>query len=213
MHIALVAAETATAVPLDTVAIATLVSFFIPLLVSLITKRTASDGLKSVVNIVATALVAVVAIFTVPLPPGVMLSWTLIVNTFIASIVSSIVGYKGVWKPTGVTITIEAKTPNVGLGSPPVMETPEQVAADVAEGDLEPPVYIDAEVWSDEDLNEPVDWDSIPAVDDYEPRLDREPDMVPDEKFHPELKEIEKTLTEIGDSPEGQAFRDAQPKE
>lgn len=140
MLVVIAAAEEAVAVPLDTVAIATLVSFFIPLLVSLAANRTASNGLKAVLNVVGTALVAVVALWMVPLPEGVVMSWTLIINTFIAAIVSSVVAYKGVWKPTGVTATIEAKTANVGVGSPPVMETEEGVEQELAQ-DGEAPGY------------------------------------------------------------------------
>lgn len=210
MHPALVAAAEAAAVPLDTVTIAALVSFFVPLLVSAITKRTASDGLKSVVNVVATAVVAVVALFTVPLPDGVTLSWTLIANTFLGSIMASLVGYKGVWKPTGITTTIEAKTANVGLSSPPVAETKEGIAEDVVEGDIHPeamPADFPYDTVHDDPYSQAVDWDSIPAVDDTPDRTTREPDMVPDEAHTEYLESVESKLTEIGDGPEGEAFR------
>lgn len=109
---------------LDTVAVATVVSFFVPLLVSLITKRTASNGLKSVVNILATAVVAVISLWQVP-GPGVEISLVLVVNTFLGSLVASLVAYKGLWKPTGVTATIEQKSARFGVGSPPAVQTEE----------------------------------------------------------------------------------------
>lgn len=117
---------------LDTVAIATVISFFIPLLVSLITKRTASDGLKAAINVLATALVAVAALWMVP-SPEVQITVVLVVNTFLSSLVASLVAYKGVWKPTGVTATIEEKSARFGVGSPPTVQTEEGEAAEANE--------------------------------------------------------------------------------
>lgn len=124
-------ATTTTVVQLDTVAIATLVSFFIPLLVSLVTKHTASDGLRAITNIVATAIVAVVTLFATPHTGAI--TWQVCVNTFIAALVASLAGYHGVWKPTGVSGSVTSATRNFGLGSPPVLETPNKGAEDLGQ--------------------------------------------------------------------------------
>lgn len=109
-----VAAEAAAR--LDTTAIAALVAFFVPLLVAAITKRTASDLVKSAVNIVSVAIVAVIALV---LSPGDgPLSWQMIVNTFITALVAALVAYKGVWKPLGATAAVGSTTAGFGLGSP-----------------------------------------------------------------------------------------------
>ena len=124
-------ANTTVSVQIDTVAIASVISFFIPLGVSLLTKHTASDGLRSVINIVGSALVAVVTLFSHPGSGPV--TWQLCVNTFIAAIVSSVAAYKGVWKPTGVAGSITAATKNFGLGSPPVLETAKKGVEDLGQ--------------------------------------------------------------------------------
>lgn len=111
---------------LDTTAIATLLSLLVPLAVSAITKRTASEGLKSVVNIVATAVVATLALW---INPGdIEITWAVVANTMLASFVASLVAYKGIWKPTGVTGTVAAATERFGIGTPPAptMETDEK---------------------------------------------------------------------------------------
>ena len=103
---------------IDTTVIATLASLLVPLLVSFITKQTASDGLRSIVNIVAAGVVAALALWINPSDAPV--TWQLVVNTMLASFVASISAYKGIWKPTGVTGSITARTPSLGLGRPPL---------------------------------------------------------------------------------------------
>lgn len=103
-------------VQLNTVAIATLVSLFIPALVSLVTKRSASSGVKAIVNIIAVGLTSIIALWMIPGASSISLA--LIVNTFILSLVTSVTAYKGFWKPTGLTESIAAKTPDIGIGSP-----------------------------------------------------------------------------------------------
>lgn len=121
---------------LDTALIANLISIFIPLLVNLITKRSASDGLKTVVNIVAVALNSVVLLWVNP--SGTPITWQLCVNVFLTSLIASFVAYKGVWKPTGVSGSIAASTGNFGLGSPPKMETANKGAEDMGQVDNDP---------------------------------------------------------------------------
>lgn len=110
----------------DLTAVATLISFFVPLLVALITKSSASDGLRAVVNMVSVAVVAVLALWINP--SGVDITWQLVVNTFLASLVVSGGAYKFLWKPTGVTGTVVDATSRFGLGSPPTLETSDKDA-------------------------------------------------------------------------------------
>jgi len=120
----------------DTVLVATLVSIFIPLLVNLVTNKTASDGLRSIVNIVGVALVSVCSLWINPSDTPV--TWQLCVNTVLASFVASFASYKGLWKPTGISGAIAAKTANIGVGSPPIVETPYKGAEDRGQVDNEP---------------------------------------------------------------------------
>jgi hypothetical protein len=125
-----------TTAQLDTRLLAMLAAAFVPLLVNLVTKTTASDGLKSVVNIVAVALTSVLAIWINPTDQPVTI-W-LVVNTFLLSLVTSFSAYKGVWKPTGVSGTVAAKTASVGLGSPPVVETADKGTEERGQVDNDP---------------------------------------------------------------------------
>lgn len=105
--------ETAPA-SIDLTAIAAAVSFFVPLLISTITKKEASPKVKSAANILVTALVAVAALFINPANSEVNVA--VAINTFVTSFVSSLVGYVGVWKPTGITDTVSNLTSKVGVG-------------------------------------------------------------------------------------------------
>lgn len=109
-----------------------LASLLVPLLVSFITKQTASDGLRSVVNIVATMVVAVIALWLNP--SDVAITWQVVVNTALASLIASFTAYKALWKPTGVAGSITAHTSDFGLGSPPVLETEDKGSEDLNEG-------------------------------------------------------------------------------
>lgn len=111
---------------LDTRLLAMLVSLFVPLLVNFLSKKTASDGLKALINIVAVGVVSVLSLWINPSDQPVTL-W-LAVNTFIGSLIASFVAYKGIWKPTGVSGTIAEKTANVGFGSPPSVQTADKGA-------------------------------------------------------------------------------------
>lgn len=150
---------------LNTVAISTLVSLFVPLLVSVVTKQSASDGLKAVVNMVMVALTAVVTLAVTPGFSEITLS--LVINTFVLSLVASITAYKGVWKPTGVAGTVAAKLPDVGIGSPVVVE-PE--ATDEA-GQIEATVLPEHDGTIDEYVTDP-NYD--PANDAVDPETQGE---------------------------------------
>jgi hypothetical protein len=128
--------ETAQAVQVDTVLLASLVSVLLPLLVNLVTKQTSSDGLRAAVNMVGVALVAVAALWINP--SDVPVTWQLVVNTVLASFFASFAAYKGIWKPTGVSGSVTAHTANFGLGSPPVVETPNKGAEDLGQVDNDP---------------------------------------------------------------------------
>jgi len=98
----------------DLAAIATLISFFVPLVVSLITKETASAGLKAVVSAIGAAVAAVLALWINP--SDVEITWELIVNTFLASLVISGGAYQFLWKPVHATGAIDSATQGFGLG-------------------------------------------------------------------------------------------------
>lgn len=120
----------------DTVLVATLASMFIPLLVNVVTKKSASDGLKTVVNIVGVALVSICSLWINPSDTSI--TWQLCLNTALSSFVASFVAYKGLWKPTGVSGSVAAATANVGLGSPPTLETDHKGAESLGQVDNEP---------------------------------------------------------------------------
>lgn len=121
---------------IDTVLIATLVALFIPLLVNLITKQTASDGLRAVVSLIATALTSVIALWINPTDQPI--TWQLCVNTFVSAFIAAFAAYKGLWKPTGVSGSVTTHTKDFGFSSPPTMETSEKGAEDRGQVDREP---------------------------------------------------------------------------
>jgi len=127
--VGILAGATPPVTTLDTVALATLLSLFFPLVVAFITKLTASDGLKAVVNFVGSGVLAVVAIWMVPNQAPV--TWQLCLNTFIAALITSFATYKGFWKPTGISGTVATKSARFGLGPKPVLQTADKGAEDI----------------------------------------------------------------------------------
>lgn len=121
---------------LDTVLIASLAALFIPLLVNLLTKHSASDGMRAIVNIVAVALDSTLVLWTNP--TGVPVTWYVIGNTFLAALISSFTAYKAVWKPTGVSGSVTNATKNFGVGSPPTLQTDSKGAEEMGQVDNEP---------------------------------------------------------------------------
>lgn len=99
----------------DVATLAGAISVFAPLVVAFITKKEASDRVKSVVNLLAVAVASVVALFLNN--KGEPITWQLIGATFMTGLVSSIVAYKAGWKPIGVTPAIANATQYVGVGS------------------------------------------------------------------------------------------------
>jgi len=131
-----VMAETVASDTLDVRTVATLAAVVLPLLVNLITKQTASDGLKSIINLIGSAIITVLSLWINP--DGQDVTVWLAINTFIFALLTSVVAYKGVWKPTGISGSIAASTPNLGLGSPPVLETTDKGAEDRGQVDNDP---------------------------------------------------------------------------
>lgn len=100
---------------LDVRLLAMIGSILVPLIVSALSKKTANDGVRAMLNIVGVGLVSVLAIWVNPSDQPVTV-W-LVINTFLASLLTSLVAYKGIWKPAGVTEAIAEKTANIGFGS------------------------------------------------------------------------------------------------
>lgn len=100
---------------LDVSAIASLISLFIPLFVAFVTTRYASSRLHSLVSVASSAVTSVLAIWISQ--PATHVTYQLIVNTFVISLVTSVASYKGVWKPLGATDAVKNATPNFGLGT------------------------------------------------------------------------------------------------
>lgn len=107
-------------VTIDVATISFVAGTLIPILVALVTRQSASPGIKAAVNlllsIVAGALSAVVASATGEVA-------TLEVGSFVTSIgtawITSIATHYGLLKPTGVTGTagvVQRNTANVGIG-------------------------------------------------------------------------------------------------
>lgn len=100
---------------IDVISVARLLGLAVPLLVALITKRWASQGLKAILNLVLAAVSGAIA----PVlagnggPDSIGELFNLILNSFITSIVV----YYGLYKPTGVSAAFADATARVGLGS------------------------------------------------------------------------------------------------
>lgn len=150
---------------LDTTLLAMLASLIVPLVVSVITKKTASDAVRALTNIVATAVMAALALWANP--SGVPVTWQLVVNTMLLSLVTSFASYKGIWKPTGVTGTLSEKTASFGIGSS------QYVGEHVAPEDDEPPIDLDNDGIPDDLDDEGLD-DLVAGVDTDAPVIEED---------------------------------------
>ena len=83
----------------------------IPLLVGLITKLQASSGIKAILNFGLSAITAAVA-----LESEANFNWKTFAVNFALTWVVSIATYYGLWKPTGVSGTVQEETANFGIG-------------------------------------------------------------------------------------------------
>jgi peptidoglycan/LPS O-acetylase OafA/YrhL len=98
---------------LDTGAVAGIISFFIPLVVSLVTKKEASNGVKAAAAAVGSVAAAVLALWWAPDHDPI--TWQLVVATVLFALITQISAYKAVWQH-GVTPAIENATQNFGVG-------------------------------------------------------------------------------------------------
>ena len=97
---------------LDAQTIAICAGVIIPLLVALVTKQVASEAVKSVLNLLLSAVAGWFAVAQA----GVSYDWkTVLVGIFYA-FGSSIVSYYGFHKPTTIAPRIADKTSSFGLG-------------------------------------------------------------------------------------------------
>lgn len=126
MHALLLAAASdhaSTTYEIDVLTVARLCGLLVPLLVGVITKRYASDGLKGVLNLLLSAVSASVGTVLAANHPG-DLSIADFFNSIVNAFVTSIITYYGFWKPTGIAGTVAEKTKGLpGFGKEPQMET------------------------------------------------------------------------------------------
>lgn len=112
---------------LDLQALSVALGLFVPLVVQLLSKLHASEGLKSVLNLVVSALVTVMSLVITSTDH---INLRTVIITFVNVFVSSLVAYKGFYKPTGIAGSIASATANIGIGSPPELETEDKGAED-----------------------------------------------------------------------------------
>lgn len=104
----------------DPTTVVRILGLLIPILTAVVTKRVASQGLKSVVTLVLSAVTAGVAVLVADDGGW---AWQAFVNAFINTFLPAIAMYYGFWKPTGVAGSVAAKTEHFGVGPSPVLET------------------------------------------------------------------------------------------
>lgn len=109
---------------LDAATASRALGLLIPLLVALLTKRVASSRTKAVLNIVASALAGSAA-YLVAADGGYDVEG--FVNAALNTIIVSVATYYGLYKPTGITDTVQNKTANFGIGRKPELETDDKV--------------------------------------------------------------------------------------
>lgn len=100
----------------DTAALAAAISFFVPIVVSIFTKKEASDGVKAVVNILAVALATAVSLYVNAGDTTVTVQLAL--ATFVAALLTSLGAYKGVYKPLLIAQKLADITKYFGFGKP-----------------------------------------------------------------------------------------------
>lgn len=92
-------------------------SFFlgaiIPLLVAIVTKTSASSGVKAIANVALCILTGVIQHL---LAAGGSSTWVDITQAAIAAFVASVTSYHSFWRPTGVAPALAQSTASVGIG-------------------------------------------------------------------------------------------------
>ena len=114
-------------VGVDAATTARVLGLLIPLLVAFITKKSASSGLKGVLNVVASAVIGSIT-YIVAENGG--YDWTGFVNGTLDTLIPSVAAYYALWKPTGVAGTVANATENFGIGSLPTLQTDDVGAED-----------------------------------------------------------------------------------
>lgn len=105
--------------------IALISGLLIPLLVGVVTRLSATAGLKSMVLLFLTTVSQVINTLYVPDHGW---QWELFVWNFVIAFLTAVGTYLGIYKNVGVTDTIQAKTRYFGIGGggKPPMETEEK---------------------------------------------------------------------------------------
>lgn len=94
--------------------LAALIGLAVPLLVALLSKTHASDGLKVILNLVLTAAGSVA--LTLVGGEGAF-AWAAFVNAWVAAFVTSVTAYYGAYKPSGISGGVQTATGAFGFGS------------------------------------------------------------------------------------------------
>lgn len=104
----------------DPTSVVNMLGILVPLIVAFISKRYASSGLKSVLNVVTSAVVSSLGYLVVASGDGYDLVGFL--EAFVGTLIVSIAAYYGVLKPTNLTEAVSVRTKGFGFGSPPEFE-------------------------------------------------------------------------------------------
>lgn len=142
---------------LDPTNLARLLGILVPLLVALVTKKVASQGLKGVLNLLLSAVAGSTA-YLVAHDGG--YNFEGFFNQTLDAFIASITAYYGLIKPTGLAGTVAEKTANFGFGSPPTLETDDKGAESgytPTDADDEPDDDLDPEEVITIDPNGPVE--------------------------------------------------------
>lgn len=96
-----------------TEALSLIAGVLIPLLVGVITKMRASEGLKAIVN---AGLSAVAGALTAVLASTGAVRWQSVVISILSTWIVSVASHYGFWKPTGASQAVQSVAPTFGLG-------------------------------------------------------------------------------------------------
>lgn len=109
---------------MDASTLSKLLGLLVPLLVGVFTKRYASSGLKSAINIGGSAIVGSLS-YLVAADGGYDVRG--FINAALNTVIVSVAAYYGLYKPTGISDTVQAKTADFGVGPKPDLETSDKV--------------------------------------------------------------------------------------
>lgn len=123
-------------IELDVSMLNRVVALFLPLLVALVTKKVTSQGLKSSLLFVFSAIAGLA---TTMIQADGRIPVAQVIDAMLTTLVTAVAVYYGLWKPTGIAGSITEKTANFGIGSPPgpVMETADKGQEDVGAAQAE----------------------------------------------------------------------------